>query len=161
MSPWSLSKFICSTGPFCCISNQINHPCWSLKTCDWSHAQTPPPCPGGSSSASSKNSSLPVYSVSSSFSSSAATTKAFPTFLSAPTLIQVSHVLMELVMNKFIAISREVDCPTSCLSFKLRMWVALKLIKSRKISKNSFLLEIYRTVMILMLIIMMTMMMNV
>merc|ERR1712012_1246839 len=47
---------------------------------------------GGSLSASSKNSSLPVYSVSSSFSSSASTTKAFPTFLSAPTLIQVSHV---------------------------------------------------------------------
>ena len=65
---------------------------------------------------------------------------------------------------KFIAISREVDCPTSCLSFKLKMWVALKLIKSRKISKNSFLLEIYRTVMmvmmILMIIILMTMMMN-
>ena len=59
---------------------------------EWSDAQTPPPCPGGSSSASSKNSSLPVYSVSSSFSSSAATTKAFPTFLSAPTLIQVGHV---------------------------------------------------------------------
>ena len=150
MSPWSLSKYICSTGPFCCIPNQINHPCSSLKTCD----------SGGSSSASSKNSSLPVYSVSSSFSSSAATTKAFPTFLSAPTLIQVRHVLMELVMNKFLAISREVDCPTSCLSFKLRMWVALKLIKSRKISKNSFLLEIYRTLMMVMMIIMMTMMMN-
>ena len=161
MSPWSLSKIICWTGPFYCIPNQINPPCWSSKTCDWSHAQTPPPCPGGSSSASSKNSSLPVYSVSSSFSSSAATTKAFPTFLSAPTLIQVSHVLMKL---KFIAISREVDCPTSCLSFKLKIWVALELIKSHKISKNSFLLEIYRTVMmvmmILMIIIMMTMMMN-
>ena len=115
--------------------NQINHPDSSLKTCDWSQAQTPPPSPGGSSSASSKNSSLPVYSVSSSFPSSASTTKAFPTFLSAPTLIQVSHVWMK----KFIAISCEVDCPTSCLSFKLWMWEALKLIKSHKISTNSFL----------------------
>ena len=101
------------------IPNQINHPCSSLKTYD----------PGGSSSARSKNNSLPVYSVS----SSASTTKAFPTFLSAPSLIQVSHVLMNLVMEKFIASAREVDCPTSCLSLKLRMWPALKLIKSHKI----------------------------
>jgi len=51
--------------------------------------------PGGSSSASAKNSSLPVYSVTS---SAFSTARELPTFLSAPTLIQVSSRLTRVLM---------------------------------------------------------------